>query len=153
MRQPANCDFARSAADIGKTPGHKEGAFEVSTLLHQNPRKDKPPNMVSPGTPRNPMWSHQGPPARGMPPTPWMGGFGKQPSGFVPGGFNSLPPLHTEQVSAEFSMKILCSAEKIGGVIGKGGFNVKQLQHESGASVHVQDASAEMDEHVIRVCF
>lgn len=45
--------------------------------------------------------------------------------------------MRDDEASAEFSMKLLCSAEKIGGVIGKGGFNVKQLQQESGASIHV----------------
>lgn len=79
-----------------------------------------------------------------------MGGYGDQPSGFGPGGFNGDPPAQRE-ASAEFSMKILCSAGKIGGVIGKGGFNVKQLQQETGASIHVEDASTESDERVIRV--
>jgi poly(rC)-binding protein 2/3/4 len=48
-------------------------------------------------------------------------------------------------------MKILCSTGKIGGVIGKGGSNVKIVQQETGASIHVEDASAESEERAIRV--
>lgn len=144
----------------------KKELYELSTLLYQNPWKDKPPsflmlsggqgfhprgtpkaNMLPPG---NPIWSHHNPPPHGMLPIPWMGGFENQPSGFVPGGINSVPPVRDDEASAEFFMKILCSAEKIGGVIGKGGFNVKQLQQESGSNIHVQDASGERDERVIR---
>jgi hypothetical protein len=152
----------------GKPDVAKRALYEVSTLLHQNPRKDKSPlnfampfggqgfhppgapmpSMLPPG---NPMWSHRNPSSHGMPPTPWMEGYGNQHSRFVPGGFNDVPPGPGAEASAEFSMKILCSAGKIGGVIGKGGSNVKQLQQETGASIHVQDASAESDERVIRV--
>uniref|UniRef100_A0A5B6YXE0 K Homology domain-containing protein n=1 Tax=Davidia involucrata TaxID=16924 RepID=A0A5B6YXE0_DAVIN len=146
----------------------KRALYEVSTLLHQNPRKDTPPlskpmpyggqgfhpsgppmpNMLPPG---NPMWSQRKSNSHGMPPMPWMGGYGNQPSEFGSGGFNDGPAGHGREAPSDFSMKILCSAGKIGGVIGKGGFNVKQLQQETGASIHVEDASAESDERVIRV--
>lgn len=152
----------------GKPDVAKKALYDVSTLLHQNPRKDKPPltfplpfggqgfhpsgapmpNMLPPA---NPMWSHRNSSSLGMPPMPWMGGYGNRPSEFVPGGFNGIPPGPGAEASAEFSMKILCSAGKIGGVIGKGGFNVRQLQQETGASIHVQEASTELDERVVRV--
>ncbi|XP_057462363.1 KH domain-containing protein HEN4-like [Actinidia eriantha] len=151
----------------GKPAVAKRALYEVSTLLHQNPRKDKPPlsfpmpyggqgfhppgppmtNMPPPG---NPMWSQRHGNSRDMPPIPWMGEYGNQPSGFRPGGFDGGPPMHGDEAPSEFSMKILCSSGKIGGVIGKGGFNVKQLQQETGASIHVGDASAEFEERVIR---
>ncbi|GFZ15898.1 RNA-binding KH domain-containing protein [Actinidia rufa] len=151
----------------GKPAVAKRALYEVSTLLHQNPRKDKPPlsfpmpyggqgfhppgppmaNMHPPG---NPIWSQRHVNLCDMPP-PWMGEYGNQPSGFGPGGFDGGPPMHGDEAPSEFSMKILCSAGKIGGVIGKGGFNVKQLQQETGASIHVGDASAEFEERVIRV--
>lgn len=153
----------------GKPAVAKRALYEVSTLLHQNPRKDKPPsgfpmpphggqgfhppgpptaNMPPPG---NPLRSERTSNARGMPPMPWMGGYGSEPSRFGPGGFDDFPPAHGGEAPSEFSMKILCSAAKIGGVIGKGGSNVKQLQQETGASIHVDDISAESDERVIRV--
>ncbi|KAJ9682898.1 hypothetical protein PVL29_018761 [Vitis rotundifolia] len=151
----------------GKPAVAKKALYEVSTLLHQNPRKDKPPssfpmsfggqgfhppgasmgNMPPPG---NPMWSNRNSNSQGMPPMPWMGGYRSQPS-VVPGGFDGVHAGHGGEASGEFSMKILCPAGKIGGVIGKGGFNVKQLQQETGASIHVEDALAESEERVIRV--
>lgn len=149
----------------GKPNVAKRALYEVSTLLHQNPRKDKPSfpqayggqNFHSPAAPMtnmhplgNSSWAPRNSSLHGMPPMPWMGGYGDQPSGMGSGGFNSCPPGQMGEVSAEFSMKILCSAGKIGGVIGKGGFNVKQLQQETGASIHVEDAPTESDERVIR---
>lgn len=143
----------------------RRALFEVSTLLHQNPRKDQPPSSFSmsygnqgfrpPGPPMgnippqgNPIWSNadsHGPPA------PWMGGYRDEPSGFGPGGFDGAPGGNGGEAPCEFFMKILCSAAKIGGVIGKGGSNVRQVQQETGASIHVEDVSAESDERVILV--
>lgn len=47
------------------------------------------PNMLPPG---NPMWPHRNFSSHSMPPMPWIGGFGNQPSGFVPGGINGSRP-------------------------------------------------------------
>ncbi|KAJ6861287.1 RNA-binding KH domain-containing protein RCF3-like isoform X1 [Populus alba x Populus x berolinensis] len=148
----------------GKPAVAKRALYEISILLHQNPRKDKLPsvpmpyggrtfhppsdsmaNMLPPG---NPMWPHRNSTPHSM---PWMGEYGNHPSEFGPGGFNGVPPGHGREPSAEFSMKILCSTGKIGGVIGKGGSNVKVVQQETGASIHVEDASAESEERAIRV--
>ncbi|KAL3568286.1 hypothetical protein D5086_030937 [Populus alba] len=148
----------------GKPAVAKRALYEISILLHQNPRKDKLPsvpmpyggrtfhppsdsmaNMLPPG---NPMWPHRNSTPHSM---PWMGEYGNHPSEFGPGGFNGVPPGHGREPSAEFSVKILCSTGKIGGVIGKGGSNVKVVQQETGASIHVEDASAESEERAIRV--
>ncbi|GMP28392.1 hypothetical protein CsSME_00003962 [Camellia sinensis var. sinensis] len=163
---------ARSTDELvqisGKPAVAKRALYEVSTLLHQNPRKDRPPlnfpmphggqgfhppgpSMANLHPPGNSMWSQKHSDSRDMPPMPWMGGFGDQPSGFGLGGFDGGPRMYGGEVPSEFSMKILCSAGKIGGVIGKGGFNVKHLQEETGASIHVEDASAESEERVICV--
>ncbi|KAJ8619858.1 hypothetical protein MRB53_028387 [Persea americana] len=114
----------------------KKALYEVSTLLHQNPRKESiPPNggthgfhaSGAPLQPRNPVWSHQN-----------------------SGGFNAMHGRNTGEL-AEFSMKMLCSAEKTGGVIGKGGANVRQLQQETGASILVDSIVPDSDERVITV--
>ncbi|GKV16813.1 hypothetical protein SLEP1_g27395 [Rubroshorea leprosula] len=144
----------------GKNDVVKRALYEVSTHLHQNPRKDKPPmsfsvpyggQSFSPAlSPSNSSWPQRNSAPYSLPPVPWMGDKGKQPSRFGPGGFSGVPPRGRE-APAEFSMKILCAAGKIGGVIGKGGFVVRQLQQETGASIHVEDASTESDDRVIRV--
>lgn len=151
----------------GKPKVAKRALYEVSTLLHQNPRKDKPPlglpipfggqgfhppgapltNMLPPG---NPVWPNRTA-SHSMPPMPWMGEYGNRSSGYAPDAFNGDPAGHGVEASAEFYIKFLCSAGKIGGVIGKGGFNVKHLQEETGANIHVQDASTDSEERVIRV--
>lgn len=155
----------------GKPAVARRALYEVSTLLHQNPKKDNP-SMSFPlaqggrgfrplGPPLddmpprgNPLWSQRHYDSRGMPPMPWMGGYRDRPSGFGPDSFDRGPPMRGGEAPSEFSMKILCPVGKIGGVIGRGGSNVKQLETETGASVHVGDPSAELDERVIRVsCF
>ncbi|XP_052195733.1 KH domain-containing protein HEN4-like isoform X2 [Diospyros lotus] len=152
----------------GKPAVTKRALYEVSTLLHQNPKKDKPPlnfpmpygaqGFHPPGPPManlpppDPVWSGRHPNSRDIvPPMSWMEGHGNQQFDYGPGDYNGGPPMHGGEAPSEFSMKILCSAGKIGGVIGKGGFNVKQLQQETGASIHVEDASVDSEERVIRV--
>lgn len=105
-------------------------------------------NMIPQG---NPPWSQRNAGPHGPPPLPWDGGYGKEPSGFGRGGFSGMSSGNNGNASDEFSMKILCSSDKIGGVIGKGGTNVKQVQQETGASIHVLDTSPDADERVILV--
>ncbi|XP_019249279.1 PREDICTED: KH domain-containing protein HEN4-like isoform X2 [Nicotiana attenuata] len=151
----------------GKPALVRKALYEVSTLLHQNPRKDKPTssfpmvhgaqgfhppglpveNMIPPG---KSMWSRSRSNLNGMPPVLGVGGYSNQP-GFGRPDFDYDPPPCAGEAPSDFTMKILCSAAKIGGVIGKGGFNVKQLQQETGASIHVEDVVPESDERVIHV--
>lgn len=70
--------------------------------------------------------------------------------GFAAGGFSAMYGRNTGEL-AEFSMKMLCSAEKTGGVIGKGGANVRQLQQETGTSILVDSVVPDSDERVISV--
>ncbi|KAJ8558369.1 hypothetical protein K7X08_005135 [Anisodus acutangulus] len=152
----------------GKPALVRKALYEVSTLLHQNPRKDKPTlsfsmvhgaqgfhppgppveNMIPPG---KSMWSQNKTNLNGMPPALGVGGYRNQLSGYGRADFDYVPPPCAGEAPSDFTMKILCSAAKIGGVIGKGGSNVKQLQHETGASIHVGDVAPESDERVIRV--
>lgn len=152
----------------GKPALVKKALYEVSTLLHQNPRKDKPissfpmvhgaqgfhppgppmENMIPPG---KPMWSQSKTNLNGMSPALGVGGYRNQLTGFGHADFDYGPPPSAGEAPGDFTMKILCSAAKIGGVIGKGGFNVKQLQQETGAGIHVEDVAPESDERVIRV--
>ncbi|KAL8123874.1 hypothetical protein AgCh_011754 [Apium graveolens] len=146
----------------------RKALYVVSTLLHQNPRKDQPPTgfpmphgnsgFHTPRHPTGTILSHGNPTMSQRnasfhrdPPIHWMGGYEGERSRFGPGGFDDIPGGYGEEVPTDFAMKILCSAAKIGGVIGKGGSNVKQVKMDTGASIHVEDVSAESDERVIRV--
>lgn len=96
------------------------------------------------------MWSHRNSVPRGPPPMPWFGGSRNERPGFGAAGFNAPSPRNTGE-AAEFSMKILCSAERAGGVIGKGGANVRMLQQETGTSILVDSAAPDIDERVITI--
>ncbi|KAK9114930.1 hypothetical protein Syun_021727 [Stephania yunnanensis] len=105
-------------------------------------------NMLPPA---NTLWSHRNSGFHGQPPMPWGGGFGNE---FPRFGNGSFPAGDSGKASAEFSMKILCSADKIRAIIGKKGSNIKQIQQETGAKIHVEDSTDEADERVILVsCF
>ncbi|GAB2241475.1 hypothetical protein Droror1_Dr00018250 [Drosera rotundifolia] len=53
--------------------------------------------------------------------------------------------------SEEMAVKVLCPADKIGRVIGKGGSTIKSIRHNSGAQIHVDDSKNNHDDCVITV--
>lgn len=61
---------------------------------------------------------------------------------------STLDPKTSQQ---EVIFKILCSNDRVGGVIGKGGTIVKALQNEAGASISVGAPVAECDERLITI--
>ncbi|KAJ4964556.1 hypothetical protein NE237_016405 [Protea cynaroides] len=60
----------------------------------------------------------------------------------------ALDPKKTQQ---DVSFRLLCSNDKIGGIIGKGGTIVRALQNETGASISCGASVAQSDERVITV--
>ncbi|CAL1389896.1 unnamed protein product [Linum trigynum] len=56
----------------------------------------------------------------------------------------SVPPGHV-------CFLLLCHSSRVGGVIGKSGSIVKQLQQQTGAKIRVEDAPAECPDRVISV--
>ena len=140
----------------------KRALHVISTLLHQNPRKDKAPTaggqgMFRPGPtndnfpPTNLMRPGRGSNGHGAPLLPWLSEYATEPPRFRHDGFNDFndgPPAVTQgqDPPMDFSMKILCSSAKIGAVIGTAGSNVRQLQQETRTNIYVGDASADSDE-------
>lgn len=51
----------------------------------------------------------------------------------------------------EFSLRLVCPTENIGGVIGKGGAIIKQIRQESGAFIKVDSSAAEGDDCIISI--
>ncbi|KAL6010888.1 hypothetical protein ACLOJK_001330 [Asimina triloba] len=141
----------------------KKALHEISTLLHQNPRKDNPVPVPAsshglhpPGAPvppplpqGNPMWSNQNPGVHGAP-VPWVGGYGNEPPALHAGGFTNNAAGNSGDM-VEFSMKLLCPHDKTGVVIGKGGSNVKQLEKETGANIQVENGPSSDEERVVVV--
>ncbi|KAL5857463.1 hypothetical protein ACOSQ3_004921 [Xanthoceras sorbifolium] len=60
-------------------------------------------------------------------------------------------PLETKTQQQEVNFRILCSNDRVGGVIGKGGTIIKALQSETGASIAVGATVAACDERLITV--
>ncbi|XP_038888005.1 KH domain-containing protein HEN4 [Benincasa hispida] len=55
-----------------------------------------------------------------------------------------IPPGH-------IAFRMLCHASRIGGVIGKSGFVIKQLQQSTGAKIRVEEAPSESPDRVVTV--
>lgn len=94
----------------------------------------------------NPPWLERTPNVQDM---QSFRGYGIRPPEFGQEDPGAARPQHDHEAPSEFSMKILCSAYKIGGVIGTGGMNVRQLEHETGTSIHVDNLSPVSDARVI----
>ncbi|CAN7131120.1 unnamed protein product [Brassica rapa subsp. narinosa] len=60
------------------------------------------------------------------------------------GPFNR-PPIVEEEVA----FRLLCPADKVGSLIGKGGAVVRALQNETGASIKVSDPTHETEERIV----
>ncbi|CAN8321455.1 unnamed protein product [Cochlearia groenlandica] len=60
------------------------------------------------------------------------------------GPFNSRPV-----VEEEVAFRLLCPADKVGSLIGKGGAAVRALQNETGASIKILDPTHESEERIV----
>ncbi|KAL5726157.1 hypothetical protein ACHQM5_009225 [Ranunculus cassubicifolius] len=125
----------------------KKALYVVSTLLYQNPR----PPMKNP-VPSHDFYPPEGPmgnmPPRGHPMSHWDSGFRGPPP--MPWG-GDVPRFPHGDASADFSMKILCPSERIGSVIGRGGSTVRQIQHETGTNIKVEETRPDAEERAILV--
>ncbi|XP_058069411.1 KH domain-containing protein HEN4-like isoform X2 [Magnolia sinica] len=69
----------------------------------------------------------------------------------LPTPVDGLSMLDQKKAQQEVAFRFLCSNDKVGGVIGKGGTIVKALQNETGACISVGSSVAESEERVITV--
>lgn len=83
------------------------------------------------------------------PPTSWFDGYRNEPSSHGTSSFNH--GAERNGIPEDFSIKILCATEKIGGIIGKSGANVRQLEKQTGARIHVEGSDPDAKERVIVV--
>ncbi|KAI0503454.1 hypothetical protein KFK09_014388 [Dendrobium nobile] len=131
----------------------------VSQQLMENPPRDRdfpadnPPvsSHQYPPNPRpeafNPTNYHnmpvQGPPFPNRPPfdAPDLSSFPKFHEGPVPGQMPVAPEV--------LVFRLLCSNDKVGSVIGKGGNIVKNLQHETGCEIKILETPSEIENRII----
>ncbi|GJR38205.1 KH domain-containing protein HEN4 isoform X1 [Tanacetum coccineum] len=77
-------------------------------------------------------------------------GSNNRPLGMVPHGYGPGPgPDHRIGMEEEVVFRLLCQADKVGSLIGKGGSYKRALQTETGASVKIADPTPESDERVV----
>ncbi|KAG0467838.1 hypothetical protein HPP92_017166 [Vanilla planifolia] len=128
----------------------------VSQQLLDNPPRDRdfPPD-VPPGSS-----SHAFAPARpeGFNPSPYHMPVQGPPfpsrSSYDAPDIPSFPKFHegpaTGKISSDLLIfRLLCSNDKVGSVIGKGGNIVKNLQHETGCDIKVLETPSEVDDRII----
>lgn len=64
---------------------------------------------------------------------------------------NRVSSLEPKAHQQEITFKIICSNDRIGGVIGKGGNIIRALQSETGATVSVGPSVAECEDRLITI--
>lgn len=70
---------------------------------------------------------------------------------FFSQGADSFSNIESRMSKQEVTFKILCLADKVGVIIGKGGTIVKALENETGASIRVGPIIAECYERLITI--
>lgn len=64
---------------------------------------------------------------------------------------NRVSSLEPKALQQEITFRILCSNDRVGGIIGKGGNIVKSLQSETGATISVGPSVAECEDRLITI--
>lgn len=137
----------------GNLSAVKKALLSISSCLQDNPRVD----MANSGHTRP---SLSVPPGNAMhtqvdPFSPRSYASGLHAMDYQPRGFSSNPGsesigVHNRMfIEEEIVFKLLCQADKVGSLIGKGGSVIRALQNETGASIKVTDAGFNSDERVV----
>ncbi|KAG7033175.1 RNA-binding KH domain-containing protein RCF3, partial [Cucurbita argyrosperma subsp. argyrosperma] len=131
----------------------KKALYQIASRLHDNPSRSQhllasaiPGVYASGGSILAPA---HGAPIMGL--APLVGPYGgyKGDSGNWSRSLYSAP---REELSSakEFSLRLVCPSENIGGVIGKGGAVINQIRQETKAAIKV-DSSTEGDDSLINI--
>ncbi|XP_023544404.1 KH domain-containing protein HEN4-like [Cucurbita pepo subsp. pepo] len=131
----------------------KKALYQIASRLHDNPSRSQhllasaiPGVYASGGSILAPT---HGAPIMGL--APLVGPYG----GYKGDGGNwsrSLYSAPRDELSSakEFSLRLVCPSENIGGVIGKGGAVINQIRQETKAAIKV-DSSTEGDDSLINI--
>ncbi|KAM3292646.1 hypothetical protein ACQJBY_036393 [Aegilops geniculata] len=124
----------------------RKALLQVSSRLHGNPSRSQhllASGLTQPFPAGSRLGSSSTAPVVGI--TPMVGPYGRYKGDMV-GDWPSIYQPRREVSSAkEFTLRLLCAAANVGGVIGKGGGIIKQIRQESGAFIKVDSSSAEGD--------
>ncbi|KAF5190689.1 Rna-binding kh domain-containing protein rcf3 [Thalictrum thalictroides] len=132
----------------------------VSRKLMENPPRDSLPPTKHSGPSSHPFAlanpeAHQPSKYQFPAQTPFYSSGSRERADYHLRGPHSTPKYHDTIISSwkrpvpDVTFRLLCHAEKIGGVIGKGGTIVKKIHHETGCDINVLDGPLDSDERVI----
>ncbi|KAF7042815.1 hypothetical protein CFC21_052311 [Triticum aestivum] len=131
---------------IGDPMVVRKALLQVSSRLHGNPSRSQhllASSLTQPFPAGSRLGSSSTAPVVGI--TPMVSPYGRYKGDMV-GDWPSIYQQRREVSSAkEFSLRLLCAAANVGGVIGKRGGIIKQIRQESGAFIKVDSSSAEDD--------
>ncbi|CAN0924347.1 KH domain-containing protein At4g18375 [Linum grandiflorum] len=137
----------------GEAASVKQALHQIALRLHENPSRSQHllgsavPNMHSSGG--SLMGPAAGPQFVGI--APLVSSYG----GYKNDARDWSQPMYSTQREElpprEFSLRIVCPAGNIGGVIGKGGAIINQIRQESGAGIKVDSSAADGDECLIAI--
>lgn len=150
--QIANC-ASKYWQITGSYSSVRKALLSVSSCLRDNPMTE-PANFSSARS--------FGSTTRGAGPPPTMDPYAQRnylPSVHAPDyhfrNYSSTPgpdvsaSAHRKILEEDVLFRMLCSNDKVGSLIGKGGVIIRTLQSETGASIKVVDAISDSDERII----
>ncbi|GFY82976.1 RNA-binding KH domain-containing protein [Actinidia rufa] len=146
-------EVRRSRSISGEPQVVRKALYQIASRLHDNPSRSQHmlasavPNAYSSGG--SLMGPNAGAPIMGL--APLVGSYGgyKGDSRDWSRPFYSAP--RGEASSKEFSLRLICPAANIGGVIGKGGTIINQIRQESGAGIKVDSSAVGGDDCIISI--
>ncbi|KAA0039466.1 KH domain-containing protein [Cucumis melo var. makuwa] len=131
----------------------KKALYQIASRLHDNPSRSQHllasaiPGVYSSGG--SLMASTHGAPIMGLAPLVSPYGGYKGDSGNWSRSLYSAP--REDLSSKEFSLRLICPTENIGGVIGKGGAIINQIRQETKAAIKVDSSATEGDDCLINI--
>ncbi|KAG8092106.1 hypothetical protein GUJ93_ZPchr0012g20690 [Zizania palustris] len=127
----------------------RKALYEISTRLHQHPRKENPPleEIIDASTQRK----HKSPQLPHA--NPMLPHLNVDHSPQLPllDPYRNGPLRYHVAETEEFYIKILCASGYIGQVIGKSGANVRQVEEQTGACIQVTEVEDASEERLIVV--
>ncbi|KAK8567297.1 hypothetical protein V6N13_105272 [Hibiscus sabdariffa] len=114
---------------VGEPAVVRKALYHVASRIHDNPSRSQHLLLSS--------LSNMNPPGGMYMNSPLMGSYGNYSS------------RRDDGSAREFSLRLVCPVGNIGSVIGKGGGIIKQIRHESGASIKVDSSAAEGEDCII----
>ncbi|XP_022938745.1 KH domain-containing protein HEN4-like [Cucurbita moschata] len=137
----------------GEPPIVEKALYQIASRLHENPSRSQ--HLLASAIPGvypsggSLVASTHGAPIMGLAPLVSPYGGYKGDSGNWSRSLYSAP--REELSSKEFSLRLICPTENIGGVIGKGGAVINQIRQETKAAIKVDSSATEEDDCLINI--